>query len=40
MREFTMTLEKAPVYIYQTETRDDLEAFEAWSMDHRGADRY
>ena len=35
MREYTMTLEKAPVYVYQTETRDDLDAFEAWSMEHQ-----
>ena len=35
MREFTMTLEKAPVHIYMTETRDDLEAFQAWSMEHQ-----
>ena len=35
MREFTMTLEKAPVHIYMTESRDDLEAFQAWSMEHQ-----
>jgi DNA polymerase-1 len=35
VREFTMTLEKAPVHIYMTETRDDLEAFQAWSMEHQ-----